>query len=149
MKRYPIASHVKWNLSAVDYVSDAILEIMKHSIVTTSELPLIFNVNNPVETLPMDELIEWTKELHYEVYSMDYSTWQTRLNYLEKSNALTPLKEFFQNARAFPHSDAPSCSNLESLLIHSTCKPRGLTKSLFNKMVSQMQAQNILPLAKW
>merc|ERR1712232_415670 len=98
MKRYPVSSHVKWNLSAVDYVSEAIIEIIIDTNHEQNELPKTFNINNPVDIVPMDDLISWSKEIGYELYYLEYSNWSKNLSSLDKSNPLYTLKEFFQRA---------------------------------------------------
>ena len=146
MKRYPVSSHVKWNLSAVDYVSEAIIEIIIDTNHEQNELPKTFNINNPVDIVPMDDLISWSKEIGYELYYLEYSNWSKNLSSLDKSNPLYTLKEFFQRAPSFPHSDGPPCKKLLSLLENTSCSPRGFTKSLFETMVLKMQACDLIPL---
>ena len=138
MRIYPEAPQVFWNLSSVDFVSDSIIGIIRDSLAWEPNVIKAFNINYPHDTIPMDRIISWLKDNGKNVFSTSYKDWCSRLNVIDTSNTLFPLREYFQNLPQFPSSSSPSCKNLYELTKRLGIEPRGLNEQLFSKLVEKM-----------
>ncbi|RJR35907.1 MAG: amino acid adenylation domain-containing protein, partial [Desulfobacteraceae bacterium] len=99
----------EWNrpieMTPVDTLAEAILRLS-----LSSRGPSVFNMNNPLE-LGWAEYIEALRKLGFDVEMVSVDEWRNRLERIDETNALFPLRELYLQARMDlidPESHAPA-----------------------------------------
>jgi len=168
LQAIPEAPHVFWNVSSVDYVAEAIVRIITRADSrqgregTNGLSPLeAYNLNYPAGRVSMDCLRVWSEEAGYPMKEVSYRRWVALLDELPVTHPLRSLRDTFQQTSRFPHGDDPpsrhSHARLSSPLdpgdsrgrlgLHSppSYQPRGLTRSLYHRLLHQLAEAGDIP----